>query len=99
MYYQNIDGLFWGITCFLCFISNYIQFQVSALAYVVMPELGITPVQFSSLLMAPMLIAVFLSIPSGMLGDQIGSKKVVGIGCIISVIGAFGRLYAGSFGT
>ena len=88
-----------GITCFLCFISNYIQFQVSALAYVVMPELGITPVQFSSLLMAPMLIAVFLSIPSGMLGDQIGSKKVVGIGCIISVIGAFGRLYAGSFGT
>ncbi|MDF7682258.1 MFS transporter [Lactobacillus sp. ESL0679] len=78
-------------------ISNYVQFQISALATQIMPALHITPAQFSSLLMAPMLVAVFLSIPAGSLADRYGAKKVVTVGLVISVIGAFGRLWASNF--
>lgn len=48
------------IVSLLCFIANYIQFQVSALATEIMPQLHITTAEFSSLLMAPMLVAVVL---------------------------------------
>ncbi|MDF7668771.1 MFS transporter [Lactobacillus sp. ESL0703] len=86
-----------GIIALMDMISNYTQFQISALATQIMPALHISPAQFSSLLMAPMLVAVFLSIPSGMLADKFGAKKIVTIGCIVSVIGAYGRLFAHNF--
>ncbi|MDF7682265.1 MFS transporter [Lactobacillus sp. ESL0679] len=86
-----------GIIALMDMISNYTQFQISALATQIMPQLHISTAQFSSLLMAPMLVAVFLSIPSGMLADKFGAKRVVTIGCIVSVIGAYGRLFAHSF--
>lgn len=85
------------IVSLLCFIANYIQFQVSALATEIMPQLHITTAEFSSLLMAPMLVAVVLSIPAGSLGDKFGSKKVISVGCVLSVIGAFGRFIAANF--
>lgn len=86
-----------GVICLLCFSSNYIQFQISSLAYIIMPEFRLTISQFSSLLMAPMLTAVFISIPAGMLGDRFGGKRTVSVGCIISVIGAYGRLFATTY--
>ncbi|MDF7639665.1 MFS transporter [Lactobacillus sp. ESL0791] len=86
-----------GIIALMDMISNYVQFQISALATQIMPALHISQAQFSSLLMAPMLVAVFLSIPSGMLADKFGAKRVVTVGCIVSVIGAYGRLVAHNF--
>ncbi|WEV36819.1 MULTISPECIES: MFS transporter [unclassified Lactobacillus] len=80
-------------------ISNYIQFQVSALATKIMPALHLTQPQFSSLLMAPMLVAVVMSIPAGSLADKFGAKKVVMVGCIVSVLGAYGRIIANNFVT
>lgn len=94
---SNYRWVILAIAALMDVISNYVQFQISALATQIMPALHITPPQFSSLLMAPMLIAVFLSIPAGSLADKFGAKKVVSIGCIISVIGAFGRLFAQNF--
>ena len=85
------------IVSLLCLIANYIQFQVSALATEIMPQLHITTAEFSSLLMAPMLVAVVLSIPAGSLGDKFGSKKVITVGCVLSVVGAFGRFIAANF--
>lgn len=86
-----------SVVCLMCFVGNYIQFQVSGLAYKIMPALGLSTAQFSSLLLAPMLVSVFISIPSGSLGDRIGPKKIVSISCIISIIGAFGRIIATNF--
>lgn len=86
-----------AIAALLDAISSYIQFQISALAVQIMPALHISPAQFQSLLMAPMLIAVFLSIPAGSLADKFGAKKIVSIGLVVSVIGAYGRLVANSF--
>lgn len=94
---SNYRWVILAIAALMDVISNYVQFQISALATQIMPALHITPPQFSSLLMAPMLIAVFLSIPAGSLADKFGAKRVVSIGCIISVIGAFGRLFAKDF--
>lgn len=88
-----------AIVALLDATSNYIQFQVSALAVQIMPALHISPAQLQSLGMAPMLIAVFLSIPAGSLADKFGAKKIVTIGLIVSLIGAFGRLVATNFAT
>ena len=79
--------------------SSYIQYQISALATQVMPALHIAPAQFQSLLMAPMFVAVFLSIPAGSLGDKYGAKKIVTFGCFVSLIGAYGRIIATNFAT
>ena len=67
---SNYKWVILAIAALMDVISNYVQFQISALATQIMPALHITPPQFSSLLMAPMLIAVFLSIPAGSLADK-----------------------------
>ncbi|RMC44830.1 nitrate/nitrite transporter [Lactobacillus sp. ESL0230] len=94
---SNYRWVILAIAALLDAISSYIQFQISALATQIMPELHISPAQFSSLLMAPMLVAVFLSIPAGSLADRFGAKRIVAVGCIISVLGAYGRLVAHNF--
>lgn len=79
------------IVCLLCFMANYMQYQVSALATLIMPDLQIDAVGFSMLFLAPMLVAVFLSIPLGSLGDRFGSKRVVAVCMVVSVIGGLIR--------
>lgn len=96
---SNYRWVILAIVALLDATSNYIQFQVSALAVQIMPALHISPAQLQSLGMAPMLIAVFLSIPAGSLADKFGAKKIVTIGLIVSLIGAFGRLVATNFAT
>ena len=82
-----------SVVCLLCFMANYMQYQVSALAVEVMPMLNIDTVGFSMLFLVPMLTAVFFSIPLGALGDRIGSKKVVAVCTAISVAGGFLRCF------
>lgn len=82
-----------SVVCLLCFMANYMQYQISALAVEVMPMLGIDTVGFSMLFLVPMLTAVFFSIPLGALGDRIGSKKVVTVCAAISVAGGFLRCF------
>ncbi|WEV70739.1 MFS transporter [Lactobacillus sp. ESL0785] len=94
---SNYRWVILAIAALLDMISNYVQFQISSLATQIMPALHITMPQFQSLLMAPMLIAVVLSIPAGSLADKFGAKKIVTVGLIVSVIGAFGRLWANNF--
>ena len=94
---SNYRWVILAIAALLDAISSYIQFQISALAVQIMPELHISPAQFQGLLMAPMLIAVFLSIPAGSLADKFGAKKIVSFGLVISVLGAYGRLFAKNF--
>lgn len=94
---SNYRWVILAIAALLDAISSYIQFQISALAVQIMPALHISPAQFQSLLMAPMLIAVFLSIPAGSLADKFGAKKIVSFGLVISVLGAYGRLFANNF--
>jgi Nitrate/nitrite transporter len=80
-----------------CFIITYAQFQVSALAYRIMPELILSSGQMASIMLASMLPGVLFAIISGMLADRWGAKLVVSIGYIISIFGAFYRCWAHSY--
>lgn len=70
------------LTCGLCFLGNFMQYQVAAYATVIMPQMNIDPVGFSSLFLAPMLAAVFFSLPFGSLGDRLGPKVVILAGSV-----------------
>lgn len=85
------------VVCLVCVLSNYMQYQVSALAVYIMPMYQIDEAGFSMLMLMPMLTAVFLSIPAGTLGDRIGAKKVVEVCMVIAVLGAFLRTFSDSF--
>lgn len=62
------------LTCGLCFLGNFMQYQVAAYATVIMPQMNIDPVGFSSLFLAPMLAAVFLVSRSDHLEIGLGPK-------------------------
>ena len=81
------------LTCSLCFLGNYMQYQVAAYATVIMPQMNIDPVGFSSLFLAPMLAAVFFSLPFGSLGDRLGPKVVILGGFCVSLVGGAIRIF------
>lgn len=88
-----------GVACFLIFLADYMQFQLSSYAYLIIPELGLNASQFSSLLMAPMLTAVFTSVPLGSLADRYGSKRVILAAGMLAIAGAGMRIGATDFAT
>lgn len=81
------------LTCGLCFLGNFMQYQVAAYATVIMPQMNIDPVGFSSLFLAPMLAAVFFSLPFGSLGDRLGPKVVILGGFCVSLVGGAIRIF------
>lgn len=86
-----------GVTCYLIFLADFMQFQLSGYAVEIMPRLGIGTPQFSSLLTAPMLTAVFVSIPLGVLADRIGFKQVVLVANLLALCGVVLRFFASSY--
>lgn len=79
------------------FTGVYAQFQLPPVAHKVIPDLGLSPSQFSSVFSAPMLPAIFFSIVAGMMADRFGVKKVIAVGLMIAATGAVLRPLAGSF--
>lgn len=86
-----------AVASFLVFLANYMQFQLSSYAYLIIPELGLTATHYSSLLMAPMLMAVFASVPLGTLADRFGAKRVVLGANMVALVAAFARIGAQSY--
>ena len=87
------------VSCALIFMTNYLQFQVSSLAPLIVPRFGLDSVQLSSLLLAPLLSGVFLSIPGGVLCDRFGPRAVVAVATAVSVAASFARVGAGDYPT
>lgn len=72
---EKLSGYRWMIlfvVCLICFMANFMQYQVSAWGVVVMTTLGIDAGGLTNLMLMPMLTAVFLSIPAGSLADRYG---------------------------
>lgn len=93
----RLSGYRWVILLagsLITFMANYMQYQVSAWGVEVMEMLGTDVAGLTNLMLLPMFVAVFLSIPCGTIADRIGVKKVVSIGVVLSVIGAFLRTFA-----
>lgn len=80
-----------------CFINVAAQFQIAAMAFKIIPELKLSLSQFSMILSAPMLPAVFFSLLAGTLADRFGVKKVVAMGFVFSIIGTYFRYAAHNF--
>lgn len=90
-----ILAIVWAAT----FVGIAPQFQVAALAFKIVPDLNLSLTQFSMIFSAPMLGSVFISVPSGALGDRFGVKKVVTLGFVFSIVGVYFRYLAHDFST
>ena len=81
------------VVCLICFMGNYMQYQISAWGVEVMDINQIDVAGLTSMMLLPMLAGVFLSIPAGMLADKFGVKNVVVAGLAVAVIGGFVRTF------
>ncbi len=81
------------------FIGNYGNYQLSAVPGMIYQAYDLTDAQFSSLMTAPMIPSIFLSIIIGLLVDRYGISKVVGICYAVSTVGFFVRVFATNYPT
>lgn len=79
--------------CGVCFMANYMQYQVSVWGVVVMEGLGIQVAELQTLMLMPMVAAIFLAIPAGTLADKFGVKRVVEVGLTLAVVAGFLRAF------
>lgn len=70
---------------------------VPSLAYQLFPELGLTQTTFTLLFTAPVLIAVFVAIPGGALGDRYGIRSMVAIAAFAAALGGLLRAFLPDF--
>lgn len=78
--------------CGVCFMANYMQYQVSVWGVVVMEGLGIQVAELQTLMLMPMLAAIFLAIPAGSLADRFGVKRIVCFGLTLATVAGFLRV-------
>lgn len=67
--------------------GNYPQYQMSPLAYKIIPALGLTNSQFSTIFSAAMIPGILFSIMAGMLCDRFGAKRLITVGLVIGSAG------------
>ena len=79
------------------FVANYPQYQLSPLAYLLIPQLDLSTTQFSMLFSSAMIPGIALGIVSGLLCDRFGTKRCIAITGIIAVVGAVGRIFCSDF--
>ena len=79
------------------FIGNYGDYQVAAIPARMYAAFDLTDMQFSSLITAPMLPCIFLSIVIGLLVDRFGIPKIVGIFMVLAALGFILRCFATNY--
>lgn len=93
---EKLPGYRWVVliaVCLICFMANFMQYQVSAWGVEVMDVNGIDVAGLTSMMLLPMLAGVVLSIPAGGLADRYGVKNVVIAGLVVAVIGGYVRTF------
>ena len=97
---QNRKNLVFLITALLFlaqFIGNYGDYQVAAIPARMYAAFNLTDMQFSSIITAPMLPCIFLSIVIGLLVDRFGIPKIVGIFLVLATAGFVLRHFATNY--
>ena len=79
------------------FIGNYGDYQVAAIPSSIYAAFHLTDMQFSSLITAPMLPCIFLSIVIGLMVDRFGIPKIVGVFLILATLGFVLRHFATNY--
>lgn len=93
---QKLSGYRWVVllsVCLICFMANYMQYQISAWGVEVMDINNIDAAGLTSMMLMPFMASVVLSIPAGTLADRYGVKNVVIFGLVVGVIGAYLRTF------
>jgi NNP family nitrate/nitrite transporter-like MFS transporter len=73
-------------------------FLTPSLAYLLTPELGLTPTQLMLIFTAPIAMGIFTNIPGGALGDRYGIRVTVGTGALVAGLSTVARFWVSSFG-
>lgn len=81
------------------FIGNYGNYQLAAIPSRIYQAFNLTDMQFSSLMTAPMLPSIFLSIIIGLLVDHYGISKMVSICLGVAAAGFLLRCFATNYPT
>jgi NNP family nitrate/nitrite transporter-like MFS transporter len=90
----------WVIVVLVClgvFAPSYAQFQFTPLGTRFIEATGISPTQFSSIITAPLIPGMLLSLISGLLVDRFGAKRVLTISILITAAGALIRVWADGY--
>ena len=94
---KNLTFLMAALLFAALFIGNYGGFHLAAIPARIYAAFGLTDMQFSSLMTAPMVPSIFLSIVIGLMVDRFGIPKIVGIWIAIGTVGFILRLFAASY--
>ena len=79
------------------FAGNYGHYQLAAIPARVYEAFQLNDMQFSSLITAPMMPSIFLSIVIGLLVDRYGIPKIVGIWFLLAAAGFALRCFVGNY--
>lgn len=82
---------------FAMFIGNYGQYQLSAIPGVIYQTFHLTDIPFSSVMTAPMVPTIFLSIIMGIIADKCGLNKLISVCFIASSAGFILRCTATNY--
>lgn len=95
--YPRYGWVVLGMAC-LTMISIMSGWQMlPALAYQLIPELKLSPTEFTLIFTAPVLVAIFSSLPGGALGDRYGIRAVVAVAAFIAAITGLLRAFTPNF--
>ena len=95
--YQRYRWVMLGLAWFVMVCMGWVNFLPSSLAYLLVPELSLTPAQLTLIFTAPVLMCALFNIPGGMLGDRYGIRLVVGIGAILNAVSTVARFWVSDF--
>ena len=79
------------------FAGNYASYQIPPLADAICSMYGLNAMQLSSLVSAPMIPAIFLSLAAGMLADRFGVKLIVSVAMSASAFALIIRIFVQSY--
>jgi len=86
-----------GMACLTMITIMWGWQMLPALAYQLNPELGLSPTDFTLIFTAPVLVAIFSSLPGGALGDRYGIRAVVAVAVFIAAITGLLRAFTPGF--
>jgi len=86
-----------GIAWMAMVAIGWVLFLTPSLAYLLVPELGLTPTQLTLIFTAPAFVGIFANIPGGTLGDRYGIRLTVGMGTILAGVSTLARAWVSGF--
>jgi nitrate/nitrite transporter NarK len=95
--YPNYGWVVLGMACLTMITVMWGWQMIPALAYQLTPELKLSQTEFTLIFTAPVLAAIFASLPGGALGDRYGIRAVVAVAGFIAAITGLLRAFTPNF--